>query len=50
MCKVIIEKTVVNGEVFSTGEFFDEIKVYPPSKEEPYWEVNLLKNGKNQLN
>ena len=46
MDKVIIEKVVVNNEIFYTGEFFDEFRVYPPSNKKPYWEIKFLQNGK----
>ena len=43
--KKIIEKLVVNGETFFTGELYDEFVIAPPTRRYPYWEIRGLKNG-----
>ena len=47
--KKIIEKVVVNGETFFTGEIYDKFLVTTPTNEEPYWEIRGLKNGNTLL-
>ena len=36
----------VNKRVFTNGKDFDDAKVYAPSGVEPFWEIRLLKDGK----
>jgi len=47
--KKIIEKVVVNGETFFTGELYDEFVIAPPTRRYPYWEIRGLKNGNTLL-
>jgi len=42
--KRIIEKVVVNGETFFTGELYDKFIIFPPNSQYPYWEIRGLKN------
>ena len=44
-CKMI-EYIDVNGKIFVHGKDFDDVKVYTPEQPEPYWEIKLLKDGK----
>ena len=42
----MVEYIDVNGKILVHGKDFDDVKVYPPEPAMPYWEIKLLKDGK----